>query len=296
MEKKGNVPLIKPENLYANNRSNEIPIICMKWIVKGYMTFLITGDQGCGKTTALKSIVRFYPFNAAIRVNELQPEMNLRYAYPDRNIIAFAQTPNISTQEGLNFQKKTSGTVNIIGEIASSQASSWFIQTCKVASKSGAGTHHGKTVPDTISAIGDDLMKENHYTDKKAVEVMVADAIDFDIHMDREEGFRYNERITEITPIKYEEYPFPDISRLSGSKEIEMAIKFNQQEFNKRITDRKTFNSKNICEYDKEAKRYVLLDMFSEEYIARITKNISKSDKEQFYKDMDHIIALNKQL
>ena len=187
----------------------------------------------------------------------------------------------------MNFQKKTSGTVNMIGEIASAPASSWWVQTCKVASKSGAGTHHGKTIYDTITAIRNDMVKVDHYTDARAVEVMIADALDFDIHMDRT-GFRHLERITEVIPVKEQKYPYPDITN-TGDVPLDLAIKINQQEFQRRITDRPTFTSKNLVEYDMEAKRYNLTNMFSDEYYNKILYNLSKKDRDVFERDMERI-------
>lgn len=302
---------MKPEDCITQN-GKEIPITLTKWIVKGYQTYLITGDQGCGKTTYLKSVVRYYPPDAALRINELQPELNLRFAYSGRNILTFFQTASFPMQEGLNFQKKTSGTVNIIGEIASAEAATWWLQTVHVASKAGAGTHHGKTVPDTINALRDNVVEKTSYSDKSAVEVMVADALNFDIHMDRQDGFRYNERISEILPVKIEKYPYPDLLEIFSKSQsnnanananeneknlsLELAIELNRQEYMKRITDRTTYQYTNLCEYDKERNMYVLNRIFSEEFIKRINKNLSKEDKQQFDMDMDRIIQLDKML
>lgn len=305
---KRQAPLIEPYKLFSSINNNAIPILFMKWIVRGSMTYLITGDQGSGKTTSFKSFVRFYDPSAALRVNELQPEMNLRYAYPDRNIISFAETTYMSTQDGLNFQKKTSGTYNLIGEIASAEAAAWWVQTTKVASKAGAGTHHGKTVYDTVTALASNLAQVTGSSDIKAMERTVAEALDFDMHMDREEGFRYCERISEVQVIKEEAYPFENLMNIDidtidinslpcidGKGFLDYAVLINQMEFQKRMTDRRTFTWKNLCSYDKERNMYVLDNMISDNYICAIKKNVGKELFEEFERDMDYIEKINKE-
>ncbi|SFU90837.1 hypothetical protein [Butyrivibrio sp. M55] len=289
------VPLISPEECYINTNNNIIPILFSKWTVYGFLSFLVTGDQGCGKSTYLKSIARFYPPSAALRVSELQPELNLRFAYPNRNILAFAETGSVSVQDGLDFQKKTSGTVNIIGEIATAPAASWYSQTCKVASRSGAGTHHAKTVPDLITAFAMNMMSVAGYNNEKSVEVMVADAIDVDIHMARDRGDRFCERITEISAIKQEAYPFPDITRAKFENAVvepEKAALVNEQEYYKRVTDRATFSYHNLCEFDRKTKTYEFVSMFSDEFIKRILANIPADEEKLFVQDMNAILKV----
>ena len=53
-----------------------------------------------------------------IRVQETAFELHLRKIYPTRNILSFRETDTISGQAGLDVQKKTDGSVNIIGEVA----------------------------------------------------------------------------------------------------------------------------------------------------------------------------------
>lgn len=307
VQKKGNAPLIEPYSLFSTINNNAIPILFQKWIVKGSMSYLITGDQGSGKTTYLKSFIRYYPPSAALRITEIQPELNLRYSYPGRNIISLSETAYMSTQDGLNFQKKTSGTYNIIGEIAAAIVAAWWVQTTKVASKAGAGTHHGKTVEDTITALADNLAEVTGSNDIKAMERKVAEALDFDTHMDRDEGFRFCERISEIQVVKEQEYPYEnldirnidqiDLDRIYDMGErsvLDYALKINQQEFYKRVTDRKTFTYKNLCEYDKEKNMYVLKNMFSDNYIYKIKKNVGSKVFEEFERDMDYIEKINR--
>ncbi len=292
---KGNAMLADPETLLSQNK-NEIPILISKWIVKGYQSFLVTGDQGSGKTTYFKSIARFYPPSAALRINEINPEMNLRFAYPYRNILEFAETKKMDTQKGLDFQKKTSGTVNIIGEIATAQAAAWYVQTTKVASKAGAGTHHAKTVPDLISAFA-----MNMGGDEKVAEVMVADAIDYDIHMAREKT-RFVDRISEIWAIHAEPYPYnleKDFKVTGMSTDERNAyqhhVAVNTQEYQKRVTDRTTFGYRNLCHYDRDKRQYVL-DLsedgrvFGKDFEERILANcLTQEDKDEYFRDIETI-------
>ena len=49
-----------------------------------------------------------------VRVQETAFELHLRKIYPTRNILSFRETDTVSGQEGLDVQKKTDGSVNII--------------------------------------------------------------------------------------------------------------------------------------------------------------------------------------
>lgn len=104
-------PSIAPQDLIVGNNA-VIPLTLLKWLIKGQRNIGITGAQGTGKSTMLKSLIRFIDPSLSLRVQEISAELNLNYAYPNRNIIALQETESIKSQEGLNFQKKTSGDVN----------------------------------------------------------------------------------------------------------------------------------------------------------------------------------------
>ena len=90
----------------------------LKYLVKGARIVSITGEQGCGKTTMLMGMIENIYETMNIRVQETAFELHLRRIYPTRNILTFRETDTISGQEGLDVQKKTDGSVNIIGEVA----------------------------------------------------------------------------------------------------------------------------------------------------------------------------------
>ncbi len=86
----------------------------LKFLVKGARILSLTGEQGCGKTTMLMAMIENIYETMNIRVQETAFELHLRKIYPTRNILSFRETDTISGQMGLDVQKKTDGTVNII--------------------------------------------------------------------------------------------------------------------------------------------------------------------------------------
>ncbi len=92
----------------------EKAISLMKFLVKGARIVAVTGEQGCGKTTMLMAMIENIYETMNIRVQETAFELHLRKIYPTRNILTFRETDTISGQEGLDVQKKTDGSVNII--------------------------------------------------------------------------------------------------------------------------------------------------------------------------------------
>ena len=102
----------------------EEAIDLMKFIVKGARIIALTGEQGTGKTTMLMAMIENIYETLNIRVQETAFELHLRKIYPTRNILSFRETETVSGQEGLDVQKKTDGSVNIIGEVATDPVAS----------------------------------------------------------------------------------------------------------------------------------------------------------------------------
>jgi len=92
----------------------EQAIDLLKFLVKGARIISLTGEQGCGKTTMLMAMIENIYETMNIRVQETAFELHLRKIYPTRNILSFRETETVSGQEGLDVQKKTDGSVNII--------------------------------------------------------------------------------------------------------------------------------------------------------------------------------------
>ncbi|BCN32415.1 ATPase, T2SS/T4P/T4SS family [Anaeromicropila herbilytica] len=205
VRKHDNIRNIEIEELITDE-NKEVVIDAMSAIIKGCQITAITGGQGSGKTTLLKVLIKFINPTYNIRIQELIFELSLRKLYPFRNILTFKELPNVSGQEGLDLQKKTDGTVNIMGEVATFTVASWIIQMSQVASLFTMFTHHAKTTEDLVSWMRNALLKESGFSNERVAEEQVVRAINFDIHMNMSmEGHRYIERITEIVPIKRNE-------------------------------------------------------------------------------------------
>lgn len=180
-----------------------LPIQLLKFMMKGSRITAITGSQGSGKTTLLMAMVKHIYPSYTLRVQEMSFELNLRKIYSSRNILSFRETDYVSGQAGLDLQKKTDGTVNILGEIATDEVAAWMIQMSQVASLFTLFTHHAKTFRDLIESLRNSLLKSGVFRDEGVAELQVASVIDFNVHMRRDiNGNRYIERITECQRIE----------------------------------------------------------------------------------------------
>ncbi|CAM4381119.1 MAG: ATPase, T2SS/T4P/T4SS family [Paenibacillus macerans] len=175
-----------------------LPIELLKFLMKGSRITAITGSQGSGKTTLLMALVKHIYASYTLRVQEMSFELNLRRIYTGRNILSFRETDYVSGQAGLDLQKKTDGTVNILGEVATDEVAAWMVQMAQVASLFTLFTHHAKTFRDLMESLRNSLLKTGVFRDERVAELQVASAIDFDVHLRRDmSGKRYIERITE---------------------------------------------------------------------------------------------------
>ena len=163
----------------------------------------ITGTQGSGKTTLLMAMIGFIPHFLNLRIQEQTFELHLRRQYPDRNILSFQETDSISGQEGLDLQKKTDGSVNILGEVATAPVASYMIQMGQTASLFTMFTHHANTTKDLVYALRNCLLQTGQFANENLAKQQVVDVVRFDVHLVLNgDGKRFVERITEIIPLQ----------------------------------------------------------------------------------------------
>ena len=250
------------------DQGSEIPIETMKWLIKGCQVIGITGEQGCGKTTLLKALVEFINPIYTLRVQELIFELNLRKLYPHRNILTFKETATVSGQEALDLQKKTDGTVTILGEVASAPVARWLVQLSQVASKFTIFTHHAKTAENLVMSLRNSLLQEGGFTNESVAEEQVIDTVNFDIHMNKSvEGHRYIERITEILPWYEDDVSYDDL----GSE---------KDKYYKQMTRRHMFKTVDIVTY--EENQYILKNKLSRRAVQTIFYNLTQEEQKEF--------------
>ena len=263
------------------DEGKEDAIELLKFLVKGARIVSITGEQGSGKTTLLMGMIENIYETMNIRVQETAFELHLRKIYPTRNILTFRETDTISGQEGLDVQKKTDGSVNIIGEVATDPVASWMIQAAQVASKFTLFTHHAKTFPDLVTALRNSMLRTGVFNDEKTAEEQVVQVLNFDVHQVKDfRGKRYIERITECIPVEDKnEYTY------DHRKEKTLEGKFdkffdNATHYFTKSTDKKLYTYRNILEYiDGE---YVITNPISNENIKEMRNNMDEVDVEAF--------------
>lgn len=233
--------------LIIDNGAEKV-IAVLSFIIKGCQVSAVTGAQGSGKTTLLMALIAYIHPAYTLRIQEQAFELHLRDVYPQRNIVTFQETDFISGQEGLDLQKKTDGTVNVLGEIATAPVASWMIQMAMVASLFTIFTHHAKNTDNLIKYLRNCLLSEGNFSNEVIAKEQVVDVLRFDIHMEKDiTGHRYIERITEIIP---------------------------------QANDKEMYRLVNIIEFKNG--EYVVTGNFSEKIRKEMIKNMNEGDKKKF--------------
>lgn len=271
------------EQWFKGEPGCEESIELLKYLVKGARIISITGEQGCGKTTMLMGMIENIYETMNIRVQETAFELHLRKIYPTRNILTFRETDTISGQEGLDVQKKTDGSVNIIGEVATDPVASWMIQAAQVASKFTLFTHHAKTFPNLVTALRNSMLRTGVFKNEKTAEEQVVQVLNFDIHLQKDfRGKRFVERITECIPIEEKnEYTFDHRNEKTLEGKFDKFFD-NATHYFEKITDRQLYTYRNILEYvDGE---YLITNPITEANLRGMRENMDDNDLENFDK------------
>ena len=259
----------------------EETIALLKFLVKGARIIALTGEQGCGKTTMLMAMIENIYETMNLRITETAFELHLRKIYPTRNIVSMRETETIAGQECLDVQKKTDGSVNIIGEVATDPVASWMIQSAQVASKFTLFTHHAKTFPNLVTALRNSMLRAGVFKNEKTAEEQVVQVLNFDIHLVKDfRGRRYIERITECIPVEEKnEYTFDHRNEKTFEGKFDKFAD-NATIFFTKTTNRELYKYRNVLEFDGEG--YVLTNPISEQNIIEMRENMEDYDVKEF--------------
>ena len=255
----------------------------LKYLVKGARIISITGEQGCGKTTMLMGMIENIYETMNLRITETAFELHLRKIYPTRNILSMRETDTIAGQECLDVQKKTDGSVNIIGEVATDPVASWMIQSAQVASKFTLFTHHAKTFPDLVTALRNSMLRAGVFKNEKTAEEQVVQVLNFDIHLQKDfKGKRFVERITECIPVEEKnEYTYDHRNEKTLEGKFDKFFD-NATHYFEKITDRKLYEYRNVLEFiDGE---YVITNKISDKNLQAMRDNMDENDVDDFKK------------
>lgn len=216
-----------------------------------------------------------------LRIQETAFELHLRKIYPTRNILSLRETETVSGQEGLDVQKKTDGSVNIIGEVATDPVAAWMIQAAQVASKFTLFTHHAKTFPDLVTALRNSMLRTGVFKNEKTAEEQVIQVLNFDIHLVKDfRGRRYIERVTECIPIENKnEYNFDHRKEKTLEGKLDKFFD-NAAIFFSKTTNSELYTYRNILEFVDD--RYVLSNPISDKNIKEMRLNMNDEDQIAF--------------
>ena len=269
------------EQWTGNMPGSEKVIDLLKYLVKGARITSITGEQGCGKTTLLMGMIENIYETMNLRITETAFELHLRKVYPTRNILSMRETETIAGQECLDVQKKTDGSVNIIGEVATDPVASWMIQSAQVASKFTLFTHHAKTFPDLVTALRNSMLRAGVFKNEKTAEEQVVQVLNFDIHLQKDfRGRRYIERVTECIPVVDKttyDHDYKSEKTMNGKVE-----KFfeNATTYFSKVTEQNLYRYQNVLEYvDGE---YQITNKITDKNLEEMRANMDESDIEDF--------------
>lgn len=236
--------------------NSELVIKLISFLVKACVV-AITGPQGSGKTTLIKSALKStYAFHS-IRMWESFFESNLRRLMPERNIITITETDAMNGEAGLDMLKRTEGDITIVQEAANDIEVSYILKVA-MFSRSTIFGHHARNLPMLIRYMRNSALNCKIFANEAIAEDQIVSILDYNIQLgdpiDNEN--RYISKIVECNP-----YPDGNGNRFT---EVE------------------------ILSYDVDNSKYVLKNKPSLQKISEIKGKLLKADREEFDRLLMH--------
>lgn len=262
----------------------QLPLNFINWFMTAGITTGFTGRQGSGKTTMMNATVASIDPRYNIRVIEMAPELYLREAYPQRDIMSFAETPFIGTDQLRDLQKKSDGAVAIFGEVATDKVAADMLQAAQVGSIFTIFSHHANTANDLVIALRDSIVSAKS-ANPLSVARDIVHSIHLNVHLDFDtEGKRFIRRISEIVPYP-DNVPYPDLD-LTTSETRTNTSAVIQAELAKRLTDRPMFVTHDLMVYDSGTNSYRANSRPSSALLKKMLQTLTPTQQKQFKADM----------
>lgn len=286
--------ITKPKNLYGHITNFELFDTWMDLAMKGELVTIWSGQQGTGKTSGMKAYMGCIYRTFNIRVQEGSSfELWLRVAYPKRDLATFRETSKMTAVKGIVVQKKTDGSVNVLGEIAGDEEFSVFLKAAKIASRFSVASHHAPTAEDMINAARDALMLTGQFKDSLLAEIYAASVFNLDVHLENVRGTRFPERVTEFIPVITELDLSPEDRNSSTWEEALININKIQYE-DVKYRHRKVYTTQNIIEYRDGA--FIPANRPTDRTLSRMRKVLMPHDLVRLENFLEEYFPLQKEI
>lgn len=277
--RKFSVDIKSPEQLIIKKGVTNGEFCCrlIDFLINGKLTVAVTGRQGSGKTTSMKSYIAYMPPEWNLRVLEMAPELYLKETYPNREIYSAQETAFVSMEALQDAFKKSDATVTIIGEVATDPVAARMIQLAMTGSEMTIFSHHANTAKDLVLTVRNSLVNAGNFNNMSTAERQVTDVLKVNVHLGFKDGKRFVERITEIRQmdegIPYPEFDpsDPDASRYKLDKEYYW-----------RQTDRISFTTHDLLRYNRFTDTYEVAEEMSEYLYNRILAAMPMDRRHEF--------------
>lgn len=291
--RKFSVDITSPEQLIIKQGVTNGEFCCklIDNLINGKLTIAVTGRQGSGKTTSMKSYIAYMPPEWNLRVLEMAPELYLKETYPNREIFSAQETAFVSMEALQDAFKKSDATVTIIGEVATDPVAARMIQLAMTGSEMTIFSHHANTAKDLVLTVRNSLVNAGNFNNMSTAERQVTDVLKVNIHLGFEDGKRFVKRITEIRQMD-EGIPYPDYDPNDPTR-----AKYDlDKEYYWRQTDRISFTTHDLLVYNKFTDTYEVAEEMSEYLYNRILNALPmerRHEFEEFYAWYWHGESLN---
>lgn len=252
------------------DRNSDIPVEMMKWIIKGCLNAVLSGDQNSGKTTCLKALGIFFDRRNPIRTTEQEFELWMNNTYDYLNCLCLRSTEEMSIIDAINMQKKMDAAIMLLGEVNSYELAAAYISLCLSGTKSALCTCHCVSTQDLVDYFRNSIMAAGIFRSETVAEEQVVNSIYIDIHWEKgADGRRYISYINEIIPYPRE---IMDSDENNALNSIASSLKL--------MARKRAFYVRPLVVFEKN--EYQLRNKFSNRAVERILKNLVDTEREIF--------------